>query len=209
MKSLWIVLALLALVSCDLDDCGDDDDTGDDDDDDDNDDDNDTGDDDDTGDGSLAWALSVADDVVDEEFNGGVLDEVLGFVDDNGRITDTEPTDSRTFYYYRGEQGADGTWAVDVFLDGSTFSWEPGGAIVFAEVPHYSSAAEWVAAADEQIDDLEFYYRSVQVFHDEEDLYDAVENIAIVYYDDETYDNIAWVDIDADTNDVLDVNYNK
>ena len=161
-----------------------------------------------SGNTNLGWALNIAHGVRNAELPGAQLVEILGFPDVSGRITKQEPTTDWTFYYLRGTDPNYEYLAVTVACDGSTFSFDPGGAITFTDIPDYADAAGWIALADQQTQAITFYYRSVQVFADEDDGYPTADTLAYVYYNDETYDNVAYVLLDADTSDVLQVELN-
>jgi hypothetical protein len=157
---------------------------------------------------NLGWALNIAHGVRDSELPGARLVEILGFPDVSGRITKEEPTNDWSFYYFRGTDPDYEYLAVTVYCDGTTFSFDPGGAITFTGIPDYTDAAGWIAQADQETQGLSFYYRAVQVFADEDDGYPTADTVAFVSYDDEGYDKVAYVVFDADTSDLLDVELN-
>lgn len=161
-----------------------------------------------SGNTNLGWALSIAHGVRNAELAGAQLVEILGFPDGSGRITKEDPTRDWSFYYFRGTDPDYEYLAVTVYCDGSTFSWDPGNAITYTGIMDYVDAAGWIALADQETQGISFYYRSVQVFADEGDDYPTADTVALVYYNDETFDNVAYVVFDADTSDLLQVELN-
>lgn len=151
---------------------------------------------------SLGWALTIANRVRDGELPGGQLDEILGFVDEQGEITESEDTYEWTFHYYVERDGDYTTLGVTVYNDSSTYSYDPGSAYN-VKIPSYEDAQTWVQKADNAVGKINFAYRSVQVFADYDDIYPRVENTVYVYYNTADGDNAAYVILDADTDEIL------
>lgn len=156
---------------------------------------------------SLGWALAIADRVRDRELPGAQLDEILGFVDETGGITESDNTNEWTFHYYVEQDEDYSTLGVTVYNDSSTYSYDPGSAYN-VQIPSYESAETWVQKADGAVGKINFAYRSVQVFADYDDIYANVENTVYVYYNTAEGDNVAYVIMDADTNEILLVELN-
>ena len=151
----------------------------------------------------LKWALDIADSVRDVSMPGAKLEEILGSVDADGKITESEYTNEWTFYYFlQSGENYEGL-GVTVYYDGSTFSWDPGGTICNFEVPSYKDAKPWVQKADNAVGGITFTYRGIQVFADYEDIYENVENTVYVYYHTPDGELEAYVLLDSDTEDVL------
>jgi len=151
----------------------------------------------------LKWALNIADSVRDASMPGAILVEILGSVDDNGEITESEYTNEWTFYYYLQSGENYESLGVTVYYNSSTFSWDPGGTICNIEVPSYKDAKPWVQKADNAVGGITFTYRGIQVFADYDDIYENAENTVYVYYHTPDGELEAYVILDADTEDIL------
>ncbi len=72
----------------------------------------------------LKWALEIADSVRDVSMPEAKLEEILGSVDADGEITESEYTNEWTFYYFLQSGESYEALGVTVYYDGSTFSWD-------------------------------------------------------------------------------------
>jgi hypothetical protein len=152
---------------------------------------------------SLGWALSIANGVRDAKLPGAKLVEILGSVDAQGEITQSEYTNEWTFYYYLQNGENFESLGVTIYYDGSAFSWDPGGTICDVEVPSYKDAKSWVQKADNTISGITFTYRGIQVFADCDNIYANVENTVYIYYHTPDGELEAYVILDSDTERVL------
>lgn len=151
---------------------------------------------------SLEKALGKATEIINTQMPGAKLAEILGIeIDQNGHTT----TDGEWTFYYFKEAGENYEYyAVSVPPNGDSYYWDPGGAICHIEIPSYLSASMWVSTADNIIgNQIQFDSRSVQVFADFDDFYPGVDFTVYIYYLPPNGDNIAYIILDADTNNTL------
>ncbi|MCX7021554.1 MAG: hypothetical protein NTW26_04630 [bacterium] len=76
------------------------------------------------------------------------------------------------------------------------------------EIPGYRDAEPWVTAAQDALDaegGAEWAHRILEVFTNDFADYPGTQNMAYFMYVDEDYNPVAFVLVDADTNEVLEV----
>ena len=158
---------------------------------------------------ALSGAIKEANSIADARLPGAHLDEILGYdVQPDGTIGEDYDW---TFYYFRQNQDEYDFYAVVVYPGCEVFHWDPSGAITYRGIPDYTSAAGWVAAADESMEVVgkDYNHRAVQVFADADDLYPTTAYLVYVfYYLDLNDEPISYVVMDADTDNVLMVEAN-
>jgi len=168
-----------------------------------------TGDGDGDGDGhSLGWGRALADAVRDTELPDGSLYNILC----PDITADGEPAENIpwNFYYAElpGEEDED-VLIVTVQYDGSTFvTWDTDSSLPPVGLPDYDDAEPWVDAAIEAMDaegysDWNPWWLFVEPY-DEDDFPDTV-NWTVIAFTPEDFQQEAIVAVDADTNEVLDV----
>ncbi|MCX7021752.1 MAG: hypothetical protein NTW26_05675 [bacterium] len=159
--------------------------------------------------GELGWALDLADPAAEGEMDDPSLLRFRGtLVDDTGRIDD-----QGTWLFYYGDLEGDRqqVLAVNVTLTGQVITcWFDAEQIdpFWTELPVYRDAEDWVDAADEALDaagGVAYDYRWVQVDPDGDDDYSESENLCLVAYFTEEGNLMALVTLDADTDEVLDL----
>jgi len=178
------------------------------------------GDGDGDGDGGahgLGWAMDLADPVRDAQLPGGSL---IGIA--NGDITDTGEIDENGFwhlFYAMLDAGAAAQYlVVNVAYDGSTvfydendmgdYGYNPEIWDYSLEIPGYRDAEPWVTAAQDALDaegGAEWVHRILEVFTNDFTDYPGTQNMAYFMYTDANYYPVAFVLVDADTDEVLEV----
>jgi hypothetical protein len=160
---------------------------------------------------SLGWAYDIARGIVDDQLPDGTLRAINGHnVDEDGLIEDQTTVldmDDSSWYFYLEDDSNVGALGVYVYSDGEA-EWSDCTYFGLPEIPGYTSARDWVQTADQALSDYGvsddyFDYRFITVYSDSDGLYPGTDNVATLHYYSDG--GAAWVVIDADTNEVLDL----
>jgi hypothetical protein len=167
------------------------------------------GDGDGDGDGhSLGWGRNLADAVRDTELPDGLLYNIACVdVTDDGEPEENLPWQ---FYYAELPGGDDeDVLIVVVQYDGSTDTfWETDSSLPPDGLPDYDDAGPWVEAAADALADEgypDWIPRSLAVEPYDEDDFPGTENWAVLVFVPEDFQGQANIAVDADTNEVLEV----
>lgn len=168
-----------------------------------------TGDGDGDGDDhSLGWGRDLADGVRDTDMPDGVLYNIAcAYVTADGEPEENFPWQ---FYYAELPGGPDeDVLIVLVQYDGSTYTlWETDSSLPLAGLPDYDDAGPWVEAAADALADEgypDWLPMSLFVEPYDGDDFPGTVNWAILTFVPEDLQREAIVLVDADTNEVLDV----
>jgi hypothetical protein len=157
---------------------------------------------------SLGWGRNLADDVRDAELPDGSLYNIACIdVTDDGEPEENLPWQ---FYYAELPGGPDeDVLIVVVQYDGSTDTqWDTDSGLPPVGLPDYDDAGPWVEAAAEALADEgypDWLPRSLAVEPYDGDDFPGTENWAVIVFVPEDFQGQANVFVDADTNEVLDV----
>ncbi|MBN2522277.1 MAG: hypothetical protein JXB24_03335 [Bacteroidales bacterium] len=116
-----------------------------------------------------------------------------------------------SFYFGRDENsGGEGSYGIDIAVDGEVFSWNPGGYYFEITISDYNSndAAEWIRVADEATPwvDKTLNYRELQVRSEDGDgnyYPQATDYVILFYKPNDGGEPVTYVELDADDYEIL------